>query len=140
MKINAKTIFAISVIALTIYCVISVVPLLINQWQFIIKSREELNNLANHLGVTADWDTVAEKINCDILIEGETLAALETNLQAITPIKVVSDDDQSPLYTIYFTKPYVVLDAVGLDFDATGHLVGKFQRVGFGDIAPIHCP
>jgi hypothetical protein len=137
---KAKIIMLILGIAVLIYCVVSVMPALINQWQFSVKSREELNSLSSRLGVEADWEAVRNKIYCDVLIEGETLDTIETDLRKITSIHVVRDDDQNPYYTIYFTKPYVILDDVGLDFDDNGHLIRKFRRVGLGDMTSIDCP
>jgi hypothetical protein len=139
LLIIGVTVFIATVI---IYCFLSILPIFINMRESSIKSREELNNLSSILGVEANWGAVGDKIYCDILVEGETLDTIETALREITSIKVARDDDEYLYYTIYFTKPYVYLNAVGLNFDDKGHLIGKFRRVGLGgsDMSNIDCP
>ena len=135
---KTKIIVLVLIIAVLISCFIYLAPTLINMRERSIKSREELNRLSSHLNVDADWDVVSNKIYCDILKEGETLETIESDLSEITSVKMFKEDDL--WYTIYFTEPYVNIDNVGLTFDNNNHLIGKFRRVGLGDVAPINCP
>jgi hypothetical protein len=136
MKIKI-IILALSIMVIML-CVIFLTPPLINMRERSIKSSEALDRISAHLDVDADWDVVRNKIYCDILREGETLERIESSLNEITSVTMFKEDDL--WYTIYFTEPYVNIDDVGLTFDKNNHLIGKFRRVGIGDVTAINCP
>jgi hypothetical protein len=127
-------------IAVSLICILAIGIGAFREWSYYSKSEQKLSQISSRLGVKPDWDSVKNEIYCNVIVKGANIDEITGKLANITPISLHKDDDEYMNYTIYFTDSYVNLDDIGMTFDPDRRLVGKFLRVGLGDVTPIVCP